>query len=243
MSRDTSVEISAELLRSLHRIHRQLTDLRGQLARGPRQLKAGEGLVAAAAEAVESAKTLQKKQKMAADEKQLNLKQRENRVKELQGKLNIAGSNKEFNLLKEQIAADEQANEVLSDEIFEALEQLDVTAEQLAAAQAEHTKQQADHETRSDEVAERMTRLSSELARVESELAERETGIPAAVRKDYQRVVDAKGEEGLAPIDGESCGGCFQTLTTQMRDRLQLSQLVRCPNCNAFLYLPENRRP
>ncbi len=242
MSRDTSVEISAELLRSLHRIHRQLTDLRGQLDRGPRQIKAGETLVAGAAAAVEAIKDQQKKHKMAADAKQLTLKGRENRVLELQGKLNTAGSNKEFNLLKDQIAADEQANAVLADEIFESLEQLDVVAEQLIAAQAEHAKQQSDHQARLIEINERMTLLGSELARVESELAETEKRIPAAVKNDYQRVVDAKGEEGLAPIDGESCGGCFQTLTTQMRDRLQLSQLVRCPSCNAFLYLPENRR-
>jgi uncharacterized protein len=78
---------------------------------------------------------------------------------------------------------------------------------------------------------------------VEAELAETETRIPLAVKADYQRVVDSKGEEGLAPIDGDSCGGCYQTLTTQMQENLQMSQLVRCPNCNAFLYLPENRRP
>lgn len=243
MSRESTVEISAELLRRLHRIHRQLTDLRGQLDRGPRQIKAGENFVAKAVAEVDAVKALQKKTKLAADEKQLTLKSRENRVLELKGKLNSAASNKEFSLLKEQIAADEQANAVLADEIFEVLENLDEIAERLRDTEAELAKQQADHQVRVAEVNDKMTLLQSELARVEAELAETEAQIPAAVKADYQRVVDSKGEEGLAPIDGDSCGGCYQTLTTQMRENLQMSQLVRCPNCNAFLYLPEDRRP
>ncbi len=243
MSRETTVEISAELLRTLHRIHRQLTDLRGQLERCPRQIKAGENFVAKAAADVDAVKAQQKKTKMAADDKQLTLKTRENRVFELKAKLNSAASNKEFSLLKEQIAADEQANSVLSDEIFEVLENLDVLAGNLKEANAELAKQESDHQIRVVEVSEKSTLLKSELARVEAELAETEKRIPASVKADYQRVVDAKGEEGLAPIDGDSCGGCYQTLTTQVREYLQMSQLVRCPNCNAFLYLPENRRP
>lgn len=242
MSRSSSIEISTELLRTLHRMHRQRADLRGRLDRGPRQIKAGEGLVAAAAAEVESIKQALRKARMQADEKQLMLKSRENRVAELGGRLNTAANNKEFSLLKDQIAADEQANAVLADEIYESLEHLDVLAQELVVAEAQWKVQQTEHQTRVAEVTERMVTLAAELERVEKELAEAEAKIPAAARADYQRVVDAKGEEGLAPVDGESCGGCYQTLTTQTRDRLQLSQLVRCPSCNAFLYLPEDRR-
>ncbi|MFG0286773.1 MAG: C4-type zinc ribbon domain-containing protein, partial [Rhodopirellula sp. JB044] len=40
----------------------------------------------------------------------------------------------------------------------------------------------------------------------------------------------------------ESCGGCYQTLTTQVVSQVMLSKLTFCPNCNAMLYLPEDRR-
>ncbi len=242
MSRDTSIEFSTELLRKLHRIHRQRADLQSRLERGPRQIKAGEALIAKAAAEVTTVKEQIKKNKMTADEKQLTLKGRENRVAELNGKLNVAASNKEFSLIKDQIAADEKANEVLADEIFETLEKIDALNEQLKAAQQELEQQEAEHKNRVAEVTEKHVSLLSEQQRVEQELLASEAEIPTAVRADYKRIVDAKGEEGLAPVDGESCGGCNQTLTTQMRDRLQLSHLVRCPSCNAFLYLPEDLR-
>ncbi|TWU41409.1 putative zinc ribbon domain protein [Novipirellula aureliae] len=239
----TSIEISTELLRTLHRIHRQLTDLRSQLDRGPRQIKAGEAMVVRSAAAIAEIEERRKKAILASDEKQLQLQTRELHIEELKAKLNIAGSNREFSLLKDQIAADEQANLVLSDEIFEGLERIDSIDQELAKAQAEWQEQQADQQQRVADVDAKMKTLTVELHRVEAELEESEKQIPAAVKADYQRMVRAKGEEALAPTDGGSCGGCNQTLTTQLISTVQLSQLVRCPNCNAFLYLPENRRP
>ena len=49
-------------------------------------------------------------------------------------------------------------------------------------------------------------------------------------------------KEALAPLESDSCGGCYHTLTTNDIARVQMSLLIRCPNCNAFLYLPEDNR-
>lgn len=237
------IEISPELLRTLHRIHRQLTDLRSQLDRGPRQIKAGEAMVAKAAAAIADVEEKRKKAIVASDEKQLQLQTRELHIEDLKSKLNIAASNREFSLLKDQIAADEQANLVLSDEIFEGLERIDSIDQELDKLQSEWQEQQSDQQQRVVDVEAKMKTLTVDLNRLEAELDEAEKQIPAAVKADYKRMVNAKGEEALAPTDGSSCGGCNQTLTTQLISTVQLSQLVRCPNCNAFLYLPEDRRP
>ncbi|MCG8648909.1 MAG: phospholipase, partial [Pirellulales bacterium] len=121
MSTSSKIEISTELLRTLHRIHRQLADLKGQLERGPRQIKAGDAMVAKAQGDVDEIHDSFKQARMASDEKQLQLRSRELRIEELEAKLNTANSNREFATLKEQIAADKQANSVLSDEILESL--------------------------------------------------------------------------------------------------------------------------
>lgn len=242
MSSQSKIEFSTELLRTLHRLHRQIADLRGQIERGPRQIKAGEALVAKACSEVESARDAQRSAKLASDEKQLQLKSRELRIEELEAKLNTAASNREFTTLKEQIAADRQANSVLSDEILETLEQIDVLDAELQQAEAELSKQQAEHEARTQEIESKLGTLQSELERVEAELKEAEKEIPAAAFQDYHRLTEARGEEALAPVETDSCGGCYHTLTTNYIDRLRMSMLIRCPNCNAFLYFPEDRR-
>jgi predicted nucleic acid-binding Zn-ribbon protein len=242
MTIDAKIEISLELLRRLHRIHRQRTDLRGRIDRGPRQIKAGEAMVNQAASEVDDIRSRLKKATVAADEKQLQLKSREMRIEELERKLNTAASNREFSTLKEQIAADKQANSVLSDEILEALEHIDTIEANLQTAQADWAKQQQEQQQRVQDVESKLGDLAQELQRVEAELAETEKEIPAGMLADYKRLTDTKGEEALAPVDGDSCGGCYQTLTTNHIDQLRMSRLIRCPNCNAFLYFPEDRR-
>ena len=62
---------------------------------------------------------------MAVDKKQLQLKTGEDKVKDLRYKLNASTSNREYQALLEQIAADEMANSVLADEILEGLDACD----------------------------------------------------------------------------------------------------------------------
>ena len=242
MSSDSSTKVSMDLLRKLHRIQRQRTDLKGQLERGPRQIQASERLVAQQeAIALEAAEKL-KKARLAADEKQLQLKSREDRISDLQAKLNTAASNKEYTSLKEQIAADSQANDVLSDEILEALERIDQLEQDRKDREAELVQRKQDHEALLGTVKEKMDKLSQELTRVEAELANAENELPASLRTDYDRIVAARGEEALAPVEAEHCGGCHQTLTSQMMNRLYLGQAVRCPVCGAMMYLKEDRQ-
>ena len=230
-----------DLLRTLHRIQRQRTDLQGQLDRGPRQVQASEKMVEQHREAASDAADKLKKARMAADEKQLQLKSREDRLRDLRTKLNTASSNKEYSALKEQIAADEQANDVLSDEIFEALERLDVLEAQRREREAELKQREADHQTLIGTIQEKMDKVAVELERVKAQLLAAEEQLPATLRVDYDRIVGASGEDALAPVDGEICGGCHQTLTSQMMNRLYLAQAVRCPSCGAMMYLPEDR--
>jgi hypothetical protein len=239
MRNDPKIEISTRLLRTLHRIHRQRTDLNGQIARGPRQIKAGEALVAKAGTDMQTVKDSLKNANLLSDEKQLQLKSREAQIDQLQTKLNSAASNREFDLLKDQIAADKQANSVLSDEILEAMEAIDGFEIQLNDAVNEFEKQENEQQTRIAEVEVKTTDLQNELERVNAELEQSEKEIPSEMMVEYRRIIKAKGEHALAPVEDESCGGCYQVLTTQYLDRLRLSVLIRCPNCNAFLYLPE----
>ena len=243
MSSDTKIEISTGLLRKLHRIHRQRTDLNGQIGRGPRQIKAGEDLVAKADSELHRVKELLKKATMLSDEKQLQLKSREAQIEQLQTKLNSAASNREFNLLKEQIAADKQANSVLSDEILEAMDSIDRLETQVQEVSTELKKQKSDQQKRISDVETKTAELEAELERVDKELIETEKVIPAAIMVEYRRVIKARGEDALAPVEDESCGGCYQVLTTQYIDRLRMSMLIRCPNCHTFLYLPEQTQP
>ena len=236
MAVDNKTRFESQLMRRLHSLHLQMNDLEGQLERGPRQIKAGEGIVSQCNAALEKAREDVKTAIMACDEKQLQLKSREDRIEELKAKLNSANSNKEFDLLKEQIAADTQANNVQSDEILEGLDRIDQLHEIVAKAEKELKEKSKEHEDRVQKVQSRLKVVQSDLDHVRDELEKSESKVPAAVRSEYKRLTKSRGDEALAPIEDHSCGGCNQTLTTQMVDRVRLGFLTHCPCCSAWLY-------
>src|SRR5262245_28991233 len=159
-----------ESLATLHRIHRQLADLRDRLERGPKQVKAAEANVKKSEGELAQAKEAFKAGKLAADEKQLQLKSREAKLADLTAKLNMAQSNKEYQLLKDQIAADKQANSVLADEILEALERIDQLQAAIKTADGHLAKFKDEQDKTRKRISDQQQGLESELARVRGEL-------------------------------------------------------------------------
>jgi uncharacterized protein len=228
-----------ETLRTLHRIHRQHTDLKDRLSRGPRQIQAAETQVKKCETDLAQAKDTFKQAKMASDEKQLQLKHREAKLVDLQAKLNMAQSNKEYQLLKDQMAADKQANSVLADEILEALERIDQLQAAIKTAEANLSKAKEELAKVRTRVSEQQHGLESELARVRDELHAAEALLEADLRQNYSRLARSLGEDAMAPVEGESCGGCSQILSTQTVNLLKLDKPVFCKSCGRLLYLPE----
>jgi uncharacterized protein len=228
-----------ETLRTLHRIHRQHSDLRDRLQRGPRQIQATEASVKKCEADLAQAKDAYRQAKIAADEKQLQLKHRESKLVDVQAKLNMAQSNKEYQLLKDQMAADKQANSVLADEILEALEKLDQLQAAIKTAESNLTKTKDDSAKVRQRVSDQQQGLETELARVSAELKAAESAIEGDFKDNYMRLSRSMGEDALAPVDAECCGGCSQTLTVQMLNLLRLDKPVFCSGCGRLLYLPE----
>jgi predicted nucleic acid-binding Zn-ribbon protein len=232
--------VATVTLRTLHRMHRQLADLAEQLAAGPRavaartrQVDAAEARKAAAADDV-------KKARLVADQKQLQLKSAEAKIADLEAKLNACKTNREYQTLRDQIAADRMATKVLEDEIIEALESIDAVKPAVPAAETEITaakKLLADAEAK---VKAESGRLEAEVTRIRADLQAAEKDLVDDVRERYDRVVKQKGADGMSPVDGQTCGGCYQQLTGNMLSDVMLGRIITCRSCGRMLYLPES---
>ncbi len=231
--------LSAELLRSLHSLLRQRAELEGRLERGPRQVAAAKGAVDRAAAEVEKWRQKIREAKLLADRKQLDLKSSEARIADWQAKLNACSSNKEYQMLLEQIAAAEMAGSVLQDEILETLERIDSLEAETKTAQVSLQAMQTTMQQTSERIAEAEAGLRSEIARVDSELTTAEQHIPGTLKSDYERVVRQNGASGMAEVDEGACGGCGQQLSLNQKSDIILQKAVFCQGCGALLYPPE----
>jgi len=233
------MSVTASVLREIHRILRQLSDLRGRLMRGPRMIQVSETAIQQVDADLAELKEKTLRTRMSADQKELQLKQREARIVDARAKLNAASSNREYQTLVEQIAADEQANSVLSDEILELLEKHSELTTQNKEMQEHRKKADADLEGIRQRVEAERGVIEADVTRLSQELAKVEENLPGDFLEHYRRLVKGRGEEALAPLDGECCGGCYTTITTQVLNELRMHKPVMCKSCGCILYLPE----
>ena len=235
--------VTAAALRELHRIHRQLSDVRERRDRGPKQIKAREANLAHLADELSKLQADHKAARMRSDQKQLLLKSGEEKITNLKAKLNAATSNREYQALKEQIAADQMAGSVLADEILESLEKIDELAAQVAEQQQKIAASKEEFAKAQQAVRDQAGILDSDLKRLEAELRAAEAQLPADFRESYQRVVNSKHEDAMAEVQGEFCGGCYQQLTPNNMAELSMALAIFCRNCGRLIYLPEDRTP
>lgn len=113
-------------LQILHDLHLKLQAVQDDLEKGPRLIKAKENVLAKKQAELDLAKAKHTDQRKLADQKNLQLKTNEAKLADLNTKLNMASTNREFDILKGQIAADKMANSVLEDEILDCMEQVDL---------------------------------------------------------------------------------------------------------------------
>lgn len=83
-------------------------------------------------------------------------------------------------------------------------------------------------------------RLEAEVARIRGELQVAEKDLGEDVREKYDRVVKQKGADGMAAVDGGTCGGCYQQLTGNMLSDVLLGRIIICRSCGRLLYMPES---
>jgi len=231
--------VSLDILRTLHRIHRQLADLTERRDRGPKRVRAAAANVAHREGELAQVQADLKKLRMATDQKQLQLKAGEEKVKDLRRKLNTATSNREYQVLKDQIAADEMTNSVLADEVLEALEKIDEFQQKVASTGAALAAARKKAESVRGEVHQQQPHILGDIKRLEAELKEAEAALPATIRDVYQRVVRQRGEDALAAVEKEYCGGCHQHVPLNVCAEIMLGHPMFCKSCGRLLYIAE----
>ena len=232
----TKDQVDYALLQRLHRMLTQLTDIEDRMRRGPIQIRlvktTEQGFVDALDAKKEELLVVQKDSRA----KQSQLQDREHKLEDLRGKLNAADSNKEFQLLKDRIAADEQANSVQSDEIFETLEKIDILEVEFEEAKSNLEKAKSETAGIEKKVADEAVVLKNEDARVRDELAEALKNLSSDLRVLYDRNLKTMGEDTFASTDTKTCGNCNMTLTQQTASNLLSSKPLACNGCGAILY-------
>ena len=235
--------VTAETLRKLHRIRQQLNDLNERRERGPRVTRAHQANVERLENELEALTKEARSLRVATDDKQSQLASREASLEKRRLQLRAASSNREFQALQDEVAAAQKTNEILEVEILEAMEKLDEYDKGLEQAKAAVAKGREDAERVAVETREAEPLIRGDIERLRSELQQCEGELPGEFREMYRRVIRQKGEDALAPVQGEFCGGCNQHVPVNQINEMMLNRPATCKACGRLLYLPEDYSP
>ena len=230
-----------ELLGRLERIQRQLADLHGRLRRGPLLAKSQEATIQALRQKLEQAQARQKALILDLKEKERRNLESENAIARRKTQLAESKNNKEFQALKAQIAADEEANSLLADEVLEAMEKSENFVQTVLDAEAELKKAIQNHETSQKQFQAEEPTIRADLQKYTRELQAAENELSREFREVYDRLVKSHGgDQALAVITNQKfCGGCNQTVPINLIALVIQGRPVPCSSCGRLLYVPE----
>lgn len=221
---------------NLHDLHLQLASVQDELNRGPRMVKAKENLLAKRQAELDAVKALQTERRKLADQKNLQLKSNESKLADLRTKLNMCNSNREFDILKGQIAADEVANSVLEDEILDAMEQVDKIKLQIGDAEKAVATAKEEISKTASQVAAAEAGLQEKAAKLKTAIESAEVILPDDVKLIYRRLVASFGAEALAAVENGVCTACYVSLSPQQAVEVRTGKITFC-HCGKLIYL------
>jgi len=235
----TTPTTPAAILRELHRLRRHATQLKEEIDRLPRQLKAYQAKIARQEEAIKQAQEGIKKLKVTAADKEKSIKAKHQEIAKHEKQRNEATGKKEYDALGAEITAAREACAKLEEEALMALTEVDEQAARLP--DLDKLLKQAQHEVANFDAMckQRQSEMSGEYQKALAQITEVETTMPADIRGQYDRLVAARGEDAMSAVVDRNCQACYTGITAQQYNELYQGMFVFCRSCGRYLYLPE----
>jgi uncharacterized protein len=228
----------ATILREIHRLKRFAKDLQSEIERGPRLLRGQQVKVARQEELYKEAQDELKRLKVASHEKEVQLKATLQQIDKHERQLNEAASKKEYDALKAEIASDKRKCSQLEDDILESLTQIEERTAQLPESEQAVRRAKAEYTDYEKNAEGRLAGLRQQFEETQRQIEQIEATLPDDVQPHYARLIAARGEDSLAPVENRTCMACYTEITAQSANELHQGKFVFCKNCGRALYLP-----
>jgi len=169
-------------------------------------------------------------------EKEAVLDSKEKAIAKHSMELNSVKSNDAYKGLLLEIEKAKADKSAAEDEILALLEKIDEESANVKKAEAEFKEFESKINAEIAEVENNSKRLVQDIEKLEKERLEYKTKVNGKILEQYERIREGRDGQGIAVVDGESCGGCGMALRPQLINQAQKCQeLVFCDNCSRIL--------
>jgi uncharacterized protein len=229
----------------LQTVENVLRAAKAKLVRCKRSVVVQENKIKTEQAALDAKKQEIKLTRMQSDQKELELKTRDQEIAKFRASLNTAKTNKEYATLLTQLNTTKADNSKIETQVLELMKAVEAEEAECSVIQGriDELKQQLDQIRRDSEAA--AVKLQAEVDQVMAEWNEVAKSIPPDVLDIFKRVAENYDGQAVVEIEereskptGYSCGGCYMGITTESVNLLLTrDEIIRCPNCTRILVL------
>ncbi len=178
-----------------------------------------------------------KKLQVRKNEKETDIKAKEEAVNKHQAQLYTIKNNKEYTALQNEIDSIKADISLLEEEVINLFDEIET-----AQATREKEKKILDEEKQKVEtektgIKAEGEQLSKQLDGLNAERTALAGSVDTAVLKQYEKIRENRGRLAIVPVKGDLCGACNMLLRPQVINETRIGKnIVYCENCARMLY-------
>ena len=213
------------------RLQRQQESVPRETAERQARLETSRAAAATAAEGFQTAE-------LRSRELELSIKQSDEELKNLEGKLNTIKNNAEYQAILFQIESVKKERGTLEEEglqILEQMEGLQIDSDQTKSVLAENQTVFEEFQAKAQKL---LVEKAAEIEKISVGRDGTVEGVPPELIDEYDRLFANRDGLAVCLVDSQFCQGCYTNIT--MNDLAKLSggrTVVQCGSCQRILYL------
>ncbi len=215
----------------------KIVEQQNKINKLPADIESKKGELLKIKEDFENKKSAYVKLNTLKKEKESLLNEKEALIAKHNASLNTIKSNDLYKTCLLEIEKAKADKSVVEDEILQLMEDIDKEIVNLKKYEAETKQQEEKINSELKDMDSSISKIKEEISVLQKDRDEFAKNIPTNILSQYERIRENRNGQGLALIEGDSCGGCNMVLRPQLIvQATKCKELVYCDNCSRILF-------
>lgn len=185
----------------------------------------------------EKLKSIQLKRK----ELELEMKAKEDEIARSNIQLTQLKTNKEYQIKLNEIASIKADKSIVEEKILLSYDEADAVQGEISKEKVAVGAEEKQYLARKKEIEDEITLMEDRLKVLESQRKQQLPGVDRTLLNRYEKVLAHKDGLGIAPLNGNACGGCHMNVPPQTINAIRMhDQLIECETCQRIMYLEDD---
>ncbi len=211
--------------------------LRSEIEKIPRDAAAIKKRLDLATQELETAKQAVVENELAIKKVDLDRKVRKDTIEKLNIQRFETKKNDEYAALGAEVTRYQDMVDILETEELEYMEKSDTLGASLSAAQEKLANVKSSMATEVKALTEKKTHNAARIEEVKADRTNLANELDPGLISMYERVFIKKGNQSVAPLNENKCGGChMKVIADVVSNTIAEKAVCQCNNCGCFLY-------